>query len=105
MFVTSSQGSGVLPIVCDQKFKGLNFRLFSLSKKKDSVADGNSTVSSTPVIRRKAVVRLKDYPDKHFLVLAVTSKHYNKFYGTCLKWHHDGQVVVSDFGADDCEFE
>lgn len=63
MFVTSSQGSGVLPIVCDQKFKGLNFRLFSLSKKKDSVADGNSTVSSTPVIRRKAVVRLKDYPD------------------------------------------
>jgi hypothetical protein len=66
-------------ISSSQKFKGLNYRWFGSSKVKGAV-DGKTDSENT--IKRGAVVVIKKHPANTFLVLAVFSKHYNKWFPT-----------------------
>ena len=60
----------------DQKFKGLNSRWFGSLIVKDSSKEN----IADDWIKRGVVVTIEGYPEKCFVILAVFSKHYNKWY-------------------------
>ena len=60
----------------DQKFKGLNSWWFGSAAVKDSSKEN----IPDNWIKQGVVVTIEGYPEKCFVVLAVFSKHYNKWY-------------------------